>query len=178
MDIESVIDDLLTGNLGTPEAEDHHIDPDEWQPMQPLADAGKPIAYPIGNLPLVVREAVSEVEAYMQAPLGMIATSALTAASACVQGHYDVARDSRLRSPTSLFSLILAESGERKTAVDGLFMCRAPRDHKRHRSWRLFHAREIMSHYFESLKRRFNYDSHSSSSTHHTPCSSGDPSLQ
>jgi putative DNA primase/helicase len=93
-----------------------------WPECTPLANPRESVPYPLGSLPPVLRDAVTEVHNYMQAPLALIATSALTACSAVVQAHCDVARDTVLKSPTSLFSLILADSGERKTAVDGLFM--------------------------------------------------------
>ncbi len=93
-----------------------------WTECTPLATPRDPLPYPLASLPSVLRDAVTEVHAYTQAPLPLVATSALTTCAACVQAHYDIARDTVLKSPTSLFSLILAESGERKTAVDGLFM--------------------------------------------------------
>lgn len=102
-----------------------------WPEYTPLASPRESVPYPMESLPPVLRDAVAEVCDYMQAPLPLIATSALTAVSACVQAHCDVARDAVLKSPTSLFSLILAESGERKTAVDGLFM-KPIHDYDRH----------------------------------------------
>ena len=40
------------------------------------------------------------------------------ALSLAAQGQVDVARNSHLRGPVSLFGLIVADSGERKTSVD------------------------------------------------------------
>ena len=94
----------------------------EWNTPEPLSEEVKSEPYPVDALPPTLKAAVLEVQAYMQAPLAMVATSALTVASACTQGRVDVRRDERLRAPTSLFSLIVAESGERKSSVDNLFM--------------------------------------------------------
>jgi putative DNA primase/helicase len=107
------------------------VPPIAWPECTLLANPRESVPYPLESLPPILRDAVTEVHDYMQAPLALIATSALTACSACVQAHCDVARDAVLKAPTSLFSLILAESGERKTAVDGLFM-RPIHDHDRH----------------------------------------------
>ena len=93
-----------------------------WNAPEPLSEEVKSEPYPIEALPPVIQAAVLEVQTYMQAPLAMVATSALAVSSACVQGRVDVKRDERLRAPTSLFSLIVAESGERKSSVDNLFM--------------------------------------------------------
>jgi len=96
--------------------------PDAWPELAPLITMRDSFTYPLESLPPLIRDAVAEVLAYSKTPLEMIATSALTACAACVQANYDVARDSMLQSPTSLYSLVLADSGERKTAVDKLFM--------------------------------------------------------
>lgn len=52
----------------------------------------------------------------------MVATSALTATSIACQNQVDVCRPGNLRGPVNLYSLILADSGERKTTVDKVFM--------------------------------------------------------
>ena len=52
----------------------------------------------------------------------MIISSALGAASIAIQGHYDVKRDEGLTGPCSLFLWVVADSGERKTTVDGYFI--------------------------------------------------------
>lgn len=77
--------------------------------------------YPIDALPDGIRAAVKEAYAYVQAPLPMVASSALSQLSFAAQHNYDVSRDQVLRSPVSLFFLVAAESGERKSACDSLF---------------------------------------------------------
>ncbi|APT03465.1 hypothetical protein BJJ90_16300 [Escherichia coli] len=52
----------------------------------------------------------------------MVATSALTAISIACQNQIDVCRPGNLHGPVNLYSLILADSGERKTTVDKVFM--------------------------------------------------------
>ncbi|WP_187192359.1 YfjI family protein [Cupriavidus metallidurans] len=91
-------------------------------PMSLEAQEYEAMPYPVGKLPAVMRAAVEEVQTYVQAPLGLIATSALTAASLVVQGITDVRRDSVLSGPSSLYGLVIAESGERKSTVDNVFM--------------------------------------------------------
>ena len=51
----------------------------------------------------------------------MLASSALTAVSLALQGHYNIRRAEKLVAPLALYFLIIAESGERKTAGDKLF---------------------------------------------------------
>lgn len=77
--------------------------------------------YPLEHLPPIVRDAIVEANHTVQAPLALTAMSALSAVSVSVQSYIDVCRDSKLKSPTSLYSLCLAESGERKSSVDKLF---------------------------------------------------------
>ena len=78
--------------------------------------------YPIYALPPLVRNAIIETQKNTQAPLAMVATSALTAISIACQNQIDVCRPGNLHGPVNLYSLILADSGERKTTVDKVFM--------------------------------------------------------
>ncbi|EFD7094535.1 DUF3987 domain-containing protein, partial [Escherichia coli] len=78
--------------------------------------------YPIYALPPLVRNAIIETQKNTQAPLAMVAISALTAFSIACQNQIDVCRPGNLRGPVNLYSLILADSGERKTTVDKVFM--------------------------------------------------------
>lgn len=103
------------------------FDPDaapatEWADPLPLAGVShEPEAYPLDALPEGLRAAVADVHATTQAPAPMVATSALTALSLAGQAHINVARNRHLTGPVSLFALMLADSGERKSTVDGFF---------------------------------------------------------
>lgn len=77
--------------------------------------------YPLDVIPDTVRNAISEAHKYIQAPLPLVASSAFSAMSLAIQGHIDVQRANNLQSPTSLFLLTVAESGERKSTCDKLF---------------------------------------------------------
>ena len=94
---------------------------DLWQSPQPLVEVVQPLPYPLDALPETIRNAVEEVQGFTKAPLEMVATSALGALSTVGQAHVDVVRSSRLKGPSSLFVLTIADSGERKSTVDGLF---------------------------------------------------------
>ena len=93
----------------------------EWPNPSPLFNSYEPEPFPIDALPAIFRHAVDEVRDYVQAPIPMIISSALGAASIAVQGHYDVKRDDGLTGPVSLFLWVVADSGERKTTVDNYF---------------------------------------------------------
>ena len=91
----------------------------EWPEPQSLdREAAQPEPYPVGALPGVIGEAVREYQAYGQQPIALVASSALAVVSLAAQGLADVARDERLCGPLSLNFLIVAKSGERKTAAD------------------------------------------------------------
>jgi len=94
---------------------------DPWPEAQPLRRIVERIDYPLAALPPYVHDAVAEVQAYVQSPVAMLATSALSAMSLAAQGQIDVARDDTLSGPVSLFTLTIAESGERKTSGEGYF---------------------------------------------------------
>lgn len=75
--------------------------------------------YPIGAFPEKPRETINELHTYLKAPLPMIGSAVLAQMALPAQGLSDVARDDVLISPCSLNVLIVAESGERKSAIDG-----------------------------------------------------------
>jgi len=92
-----------------------------WPKPQPLIAKIEPEAYPVDSLPETIRAACEEVAAFVKAPFPLVAGSALGALSLACQAHADIKRAERLTSPTSLFILSIADSGERKTTCDGFF---------------------------------------------------------
>ena len=72
-------------------------------------------------LPEIVRLAVEEIQGFTKAPLAMVACSALANLSLATQAHYDVQRAEKLTGAISLYFLVIAESGERKSTCDGIF---------------------------------------------------------
>lgn len=94
---------------------------DKWPEPQPLTTRVKPEPYPLDALPVEIREAVEEVAGFVQAPNPLIATCALGVISVAAQAHADVERAHGLSGPCSMFALVVADSGERKTTCDNFF---------------------------------------------------------
>jgi hypothetical protein len=88
-----------------------------------------PTPYPVVELGPVLAPACQSLQRVIQAPDAICAASLLAAASLAVQGLADVEMDGRVH-PLSLWFLTVAESGERKSAVDGEAM-RCARDVER-----------------------------------------------
>ena len=70
----------------------------------------------------MIGKAIIKAQYNKQVPLTLVAMSVLTAMSIACQNQVDVCRPGNLRGPVNLYSLILADSGERKTTVDKVFM--------------------------------------------------------
>ena len=70
------------------------------------------------NLPPDIFEVVCEAHELTRAPIPMIVSSVLTAMAFAVQAKGNVVRFNDAVSPVHLFTLVIAESGERKTTVD------------------------------------------------------------
>lgn len=87
----------------------------EFKPLQREIDAAQP--YPVEALGELLGGAARVLHEIVRAPLAICAQSVLGAAALAVQAHADVLLDGR-RIPLSLFLLSLAESGERKSAID------------------------------------------------------------
>lgn len=105
-----------------------HNRPVPWPELQPLRAKIEGLQYPTDCLPPLIRDAVREVQGFVQAPNALVALSALSSVSLAVQTLYDVERAKSLTGPTGLFMLAIAESGERKSSCDGYFS-KALRDH-------------------------------------------------
>ena len=106
---------------------------DDWNPPLPLGVQVASEPYPIDAFPEVVRGAVEEVQAFTQAPLPLVASSALGALSLTGQAYVDVKRTEGLTGPTSLFLLTIADSGERKSTCDEFFT-KPIRDYERQKT--------------------------------------------
>ena len=91
-------------------------EPEELKIIRGTAESAMP--YPVEALPPIMREAVMEVVEETQAPLAMIAVSALCAASAALQGHINIQRNEGLVGRFYIYALVIAMSGERKSTVD------------------------------------------------------------
>ena len=94
----------------------------QWSEPQPLTNKIRAEPYPTDALPPRIAAAVKEVEAFVKAPLPMVASSSISALSIAIQTHADIRRTDTLTSPSGLFLITIAESGERKSTVDSYFM--------------------------------------------------------
>jgi len=107
------VDSLLADNPTTPKADIKDMPP---EPLRaPMAPADP---YPINCLGDVLGGAVNALQTVLQAPIALCAQSVLAAASLAVQAHFDVMLPWGKLCPTSLFFLTVADSGERKSAID------------------------------------------------------------
>src|SRR5579885_947499 len=91
------------------------------EPIPLIHEYEQSLPYPTQYLPTIVREAVIAYHQYGKQPISLIACSALASISLSCQSLANVARDRLLISPVSLYFILLAESGERKSSVDHAF---------------------------------------------------------
>jgi len=92
---------------------------DHPRPLLPALELETP--YPTDALPPMLRNAVTSYQHYGQQPMALVACSALANLSLACQALANVARDRYLVSPVSLYFLVVAQSGERKSAADSVF---------------------------------------------------------
>ena len=116
--------DELRDELPPPFTEPQGSPPeDDWPDPEPLQGQYQPHAsYPVEALPDIIRAAVMEYQSFGQQPMPLVAQAALSAASATCQGLADVRRDAVLVGPISLSMMTIAESGERKSSCDAVFL--------------------------------------------------------
>ncbi|MGO2439346.1 Uncharacterised protein [Serratia plymuthica] len=78
--------------------------------------------FPINAFPQLLRETILDVNECTQAPIPLIASSVVSALSLSCQGLIDIKVNDTVVSPVSLFLLVIANSGERKTTVDRMVL--------------------------------------------------------
>ncbi len=93
----------------------------EWLSHVGLLQESEPSPYPIDALPIELGDAIREVLEFTQCPPALAACSALSALSLAGQHLANVRRAEGLTSPVSLYTLAIADSGERKSSVDKHF---------------------------------------------------------
>ncbi|HMU88780.1 MAG TPA: DUF3987 domain-containing protein, partial [Agitococcus sp.] len=94
----------------------------QWLEPDPIIAPQEIADYPIEHLPEPLRLLVLEIVDYLQCPIAMAANSVLAALSLSTQGLVNVSRDNSLIGAVSLFLMVIAESGERKSACDNLVL--------------------------------------------------------
>ncbi|MGR1200654.1 YfjI family protein [Aeromonas hydrophila] len=81
-----------------------------------------PQELPVHVLPDELQKVIRYVQQETQAPSGLIASAVLGVMALACQDLFDIAPKDKLRFPISLYQVVLAESGERKSTVDKLLM--------------------------------------------------------
>lgn len=95
---------------------------EHWKQPIPLAYVlNNEAPYPLDALPNIIQRVVHAYQNYGQQPLSLVANGALANLSLACQALANVARDHYLISPISLYFLVIASSGERKSAADSVF---------------------------------------------------------
>ena len=75
----------------------------------------------MASLPLL-SAAINEAERNIQAPRGLLINAAFTAISIALQGLIDVNKPTSQKVPVSLMLLAIANSGERKSTIENVFL--------------------------------------------------------
>jgi hypothetical protein len=95
---------------------------DGWpnEPLPLIAELPPAVPFPMDALPAVLADYGRVIQRCTQAPDALVGNSLLAAASLAVQPYVNVQLPHGAVVPTSLFLISVAESGERKSAVDRL----------------------------------------------------------
>ncbi|MEZ5534397.1 MAG: DUF3987 domain-containing protein [Thiolinea sp.] len=94
----------------------------DYPPIQNIVGEVSAKPYPMDDLPDLFRAAANEAQSIIKSPYPMLACSAIAAASIAVQGLVKVRALKKLVMPVGLMMLVEAESGERKSSGEKLFM--------------------------------------------------------
>ena len=88
----------------------------QWEQPIPFTQHTLP-AFPVDAFPSVIRDYVLAVAETTQTPVDMAATAALAVLALCQQGKYRIKGKDDWIEPLNLFTVIVAEPSERKSAV-------------------------------------------------------------
>lgn len=88
----------------------------QWEPPIPFTQHALP-TFPVDAFPPAIRDYVLAVAETTQTPVDMAATAALAVLALCQQGKYRIKGKDDWIEPLNLFTVIVAEPSERKSAV-------------------------------------------------------------
>lgn len=88
----------------------------KWDTPIPFEKPTLP-TFPIDALPKIIRDYVVAVAETTQTPVDMAATASLAIMSLCMQGRYRIDGKADWNEPVNLYTLIIAEPSERKSAI-------------------------------------------------------------
>ncbi len=108
MSLESKLDQIYTAQIMPPE------------PLRATLPPSEP--YPVEQLGNVLGGAAQALHETVKAPLALCCQSVLAASAFAAQSHFDVLLPWGDRKPLSLFLLTVADSGERKSAIDDVVL--------------------------------------------------------
>ncbi len=88
----------------------------KWDTPIPFEKPTLP-TFPVDALPKIIRDYVVAVAETTQTPVDMAATASLAIMSLCMQGRYRIDGKADWNEPVNLYTLIIAEPSERKSAI-------------------------------------------------------------
>ncbi len=97
------------------------------QPLYRESEPERP--FPTGHMGAIVDGMITAVTERTRAPVAIVGQSVMAAMSMAVQGHADIVLPTGQRRPVSSFFVTVAETGERKSAVDS-YALKAVRDYE------------------------------------------------
>lgn len=92
---------------------------ESWDEPLPIGESNLPV-FPVEALPDVLRNYAIDIGRSTQTPVDMAAVALLTTVSACMRNLYKVQGKTDWYEPTNIYSVIIAEPSERKSAVTSL----------------------------------------------------------
>ena len=93
----------------------------KWDTPIPFEKPTLP-TFPVDALPKIIKDYVVAVAETTQTPVDMAATASLAIMSLCMQGRYRIDGKADWNEPVNLYTLIIAEPSERKSAIIGLML--------------------------------------------------------
>lgn len=89
----------------------------QWEKPKPLEKEVRLPSFPLDALPLVVRNYVKAVSESTATPIDMCAVASLAVIAGTVQGKYRIRGKPDYFEPLNLYTVIIANPGERKSAI-------------------------------------------------------------
>lgn len=89
----------------------------KWNIPTSMENIKPTTSFPISSLPKIIQDYIEAIAEHTQTPIDMSAVSVMCVVASAIQGKFEIENKERYTEPTNIYAIIIAQPGERKSAI-------------------------------------------------------------